>query len=116
MFACKSTGGVLAAPGLDFRLGVLRIRGCGAAPAYACLALRASWLLVPSLMDGLGRASAHSLAPDHSPPCEALRAAMGGSLSHRLVRQELASDPPNDQSAASRPGVHSRDLRQALPR
>ena len=103
MFACKSTGGVLAALDLEFRLGVLRIRRLrrGAGPAFACLALRASWLLVPSLMVGLGRASAHSLAPDHSPPCGALRAAMGGSLSHRLVRQELASDPPNDQSAAS---------------
>ena len=63
MSACKSTGVVLAAPGLDFRLGVLRIRGCGAAPAYACLALRASWLLVLSPILGLGRALAHSLAP-----------------------------------------------------
>ena len=62
VFDCKSTGGVLVALGLDFRLGVLCIRGCGAAPAYGCLALRASWLLVLSPILGLGRTLAQSLA------------------------------------------------------
>jgi len=65
VFDCKTTGGVLAALGLDFRLGILHTRWLrrGAAPAYACLALRASWLLVLSPILGLGRALAHPLAP-----------------------------------------------------
>ena len=66
VFDCKSTGGVLAALGLEFRLGELHTKWLrrGAAPAYACLALRASWLLVLSPVLGLGRALAHSFAPD----------------------------------------------------